>query len=682
MYLSISSKYYDKGGWQINDWYVTSVEEITLKETPDADVIEPEILSREYVNIKKNDDLSVVSSQYVEDVYTVEDKYKYCTISGNITANKSLVSYSESYPMQYHWQTTVDDSQIAVKWDIEGTEMENDFTEVNESENSIGAEDGETEALMETGEEVNDYLRSGTGLIEIDEANFPDTVFREYVRSEFDLNGDNKLEADELICVEYIGVGYQGVANLKGIEFFTNLRQLNCMGNNLTKLDVSANTALESLDCARNNLTKLDLSKNTALEELECRDNNLPYLDLSSNVSLYSISCEDNIYTIQNNDIDTNSIDGFDNSKATNWTNAKVNGTIISIVDPEQKITYSYQIRDGETETFSLILDRSGELDPEDNEEYYIDYELNGGINHSENPVSYIQVDDTITLKEPTRTGYTFDGWFKDSAFKIQITSIPTGTAENITAYVKWLPNKYTVTFNANGGSTSTTTKSATYDSTYDTLPTPTRAGYTFKGWYTAKNEGEKITAESKVSITKNQTLYAQWSAKKYTVTFNANSGSVKTKSKSVTYASTYGTLPSPTRSKYEFKGWYTKKSGGTKITKDSKVSLTKNQTLYARWSKVSASKGKVSTVTNSSSKQAKVTIKKISSVKGYQIEYATNKDFKSSRKTTSTGTTVTLKLLSKGKTYYVRVRGYKLDSKGAKIYGSWSTAKTVKITN
>jgi len=59
---------------------------------------------------------------------------------------------------------------------------------------------------------------------------------------------------------------------------------------------------------------------------------------------------------------------------------------------------------------------------------------------------------------------------------------------------------------------------------------------------------------------------------------------------------------------------------------------------------------------TNSSSEQAKVTIKKISSVKGYQIEYATNKDFKSSKKTTSTGTTVTLKSLSKGKTYFKNI--------------------------
>jgi len=136
-------------------------------------------------------------------------------------------------------------------------EMGNDSTGTNESENPIGAEDGETEVLMETEVEVNESLRSETELIEIDEANFPDTVFREYVKSRFDLNGNNKLEADELIRVESIDVNEQGVANLKGIEFFTNLRQLDCDGNNLVNLDVSANTALEDLRCSGNNLANL-----------------------------------------------------------------------------------------------------------------------------------------------------------------------------------------------------------------------------------------------------------------------------------------------------------------------------------------------------------------------------------------------------------------------------------------
>lgn len=142
----------------------------------------------------------------------------------------------------------------------------------------------------------------------------------------------------------------------------------------------------------------------------------------------------------------------------------------------------------------------------------------------------------------------------------------------------------YTVTFNANGGTTSTSSKTVTYGSTYGTLPTPTRTGYTFNGWYTASSGGTQITSSSTVSITANQTLYAQWTAKTFTVTFNANGGTTSTASKTVTYGSTYGTLPTPTYTGYSFLGWYTATSGGTKITSSTTVSITANQTLYAQW--------------------------------------------------------------------------------------------------
>ncbi|MBO5280596.1 MAG: InlB B-repeat-containing protein [Clostridia bacterium] len=141
-----------------------------------------------------------------------------------------------------------------------------------------------------------------------------------------------------------------------------------------------------------------------------------------------------------------------------------------------------------------------------------------------------------------------------------------------------------TVTFNANGGTTPTASKTVTNGSTYGTLPTPTRTGYTFAGWYTAASGGTKITSSSTVSITANQTLYAHWTAKYYTVTFNANGGVVLLTSKNVTYDSTYGTLPNPDRPGYIFAGWYTSASGGTKVTSDTKVSITANQTLYAHW--------------------------------------------------------------------------------------------------
>ena len=69
-----------------------------------------------------------------------------------------------------------------------------------------------------------------------------------------------------------------------------------------------------------------------------------------------------------------------------------------------------------------------------------------------------------------------------------------------------------------------------------------------------------------------------------YTVTFDANGGSVSTASKTVTKGSTYGTLPTPTRSGYTFDGWFTSASGGTQITSSTTVNLTANQTLYAHW--------------------------------------------------------------------------------------------------
>ncbi len=71
---------------------------------------------------------------------------------------------------------------------------------------------------------------------------------------------------------------------------------------------------------------------------------------------------------------------------------------------------------------------------------------------------------------------------------------------------------------------------------------------------------------------------------KTYTVTFNANGGTTPKKSKTVTYGKTYGTLPKPTREGYVFKGWYTAKKGGTKITSSTEVKLTARQTLYAHW--------------------------------------------------------------------------------------------------
>ena len=215
---------------------------------------------------------------------------------------------------------------------------------------------------------------------------------------------------------------------------------------------------------------------------------------------------------------------------------------------------------------------------------YTVSYNSNGG---STNPDSKKVTFNAKygTLATVTRKGYAFTGWYTAKTGGTKVTKDTVySIANNQTLYARWKANSYKVNFDANGGSVSTATKNVTFDSTYGTLPTPERTGYTFNGWFTAKSGGTKVTSTTKVAITATQTLYAQWTIIKSTVSFDSNGGNAISSKITVTYNSTYGTLPTVTRTGHTFKGWYTAKSGGTKVTSSTKVSITANQTLYAQW--------------------------------------------------------------------------------------------------
>ena len=112
----------------------------------------------------------------------------------------------------------------------------------------------------------------------------------------------------------------------------------------------------------------------------------------------------------------------------------------------------------------------------------------------------------------------------------------------------------YKVTFNANGGSVSPTTRSVEWGATVGALPTPTRNGYTFDGWYTKKSGGTKVSAKTKV--TKNITYYAQWTAKKYAVTLKKSGKGTVSGGGKKAYNSTV-TLKAKASKGCVFKGWY-----------------------------------------------------------------------------------------------------------------------------
>ena len=277
--------------------------------------------------------------------------------------------------------------------------------------------------------------------------------------------------------------------------------------------------------------------------------------------------------------------------------------------------------------------------------------------------------DASVTLPTPTRTGYTFSGWYTSASGG---TKIGTGCAKytptkNITLYAQWAPVSYSVKFNGNGSTSgSMSNQSHTYDTakaltanafkraftvTYNyngngksnttatatatfngwatsasgskvysdkqsvknlsstagstvnlyakwtdasvTLPTPTRTGYTFSGWYTSASGGTKIGAGGAgYTPSKNITLYAQWSPITYTIKFVGN-GSTSGSMANMTM--TYDAAKNLTdnafkRTGYSFTSWNTKADGGgTKYTnKQSVKNLTTINgatiTLYAQW--------------------------------------------------------------------------------------------------
>lgn len=130
----------------------------------------------------------------------------------------------------------------------------------------------------------------------VSEMAFPDENFRNWLLGQ-EYGKSGYITAAGLAGVTNINVYEQGIADLKGIEYFTALNELNCSNNKLTALDLSANTALETLHCNNNQLTALDMSANTALRNLNCYSNQLTALDVSKNMALEEMSCYDNKLT-------------------------------------------------------------------------------------------------------------------------------------------------------------------------------------------------------------------------------------------------------------------------------------------------------------------------------------------------------------------------------------------------
>ncbi len=198
------------------------------------------------------------------------------------------------------------------------------------------------------------------------------------------------------------------------------------------------------------------------------------------------------------------------------------------------------------------------------------------------NPSTY-KLGEFPTLKEPTRKGYTFKGWYLDKDYTTKLSAAALSkNPKNVRLYARW---RYPITYKLNGGTNNSSNPTGYYRSSEITLKNPTKKGYIFKGWYSDKACTVRVKKIAKGSYGR-QTLYAKWKKRTYTITYYLRNGTnAKGNPSKYTITSKKITLQKPTRYAYTFLGWYKDKACTKKVTAIKKGSVG-NRVLYAKGKK------------------------------------------------------------------------------------------------
>ena len=203
---------------------------------------------------------------------------------------------------------------------------------------------------------------------------------------------------------------------------------------------------------------------------------------------------------------------------------------------------------------------------------YSITYDLNGGT-ASGNPTSYTVESATITLNQPTKTGYTFTGWSgTDLTGEDNLTvTIPAGSTGDRSYTAHWSLNTYSITYDLNGGTVSGNPDFYTVESAAITLNPPTRTGYTFIGWSGTDLSGsDNLTVTIPTGSIVNRSYTAHWSLNTYSITYDLDGGTAFGNPDSYTVESAAITLNEPTKAGYVFNGW-----SGTDLVGEDNLTVT-----------------------------------------------------------------------------------------------------------
>ncbi|WP_179281277.1 InlB B-repeat-containing protein [Paenibacillus sp. XY044] len=228
------------------------------------------------------------------------------------------------------------------------------------------------------------------------------------------------------------------------------------------------------------------------------------------------------------------------------------------------------------------------ELDvPSNGGSFETDFSSNGTIQVKANPVIIMEETEAFTLhfkiKDSAEPGELDLTVLKSELYEGNIIASTTVEAGKIT--VKAANAKHTVTFDSQGGSTVEPATGVVSGTTISAPPSPTKAGYTFEGWY-KEVEGANAWNFTEDAVTSDMILYAKWVAtaqEQHTVTFDSQGGSTVEPATGVTSGTTISEPPTPTKAGYTFEGWY-KEAEGTNAWIFAEDAVTSDVTLYAKW--------------------------------------------------------------------------------------------------
>ena len=180
---------------------------------------------------------------------------------------------------------------------------------------------------------------------------------------------------------------------------------------------------------------------------------------------------------------------------------------------------------------------------------YQVTFDSQGGS--GVNAATVMKGDAVTKPSNPTKQGFTFEKWYADEACTKE-WDFTNKINMNTTLYAKWAPNRNLVVFNTNGGTSIETKTVYSGNKVYEPFA-PQKTGHTFDGWY--KDSGLTTPYDFSAIIIRDTTLYAKWTANTYTITFDANGGTLSYTTMTVTYG-TRVKLPTPTRPGYTFDCW------------------------------------------------------------------------------------------------------------------------------